>query len=145
MHPVRLLPVLMLGAIWGRLPAAAAVNDTVLVTVHNVHDGRGHVLVALCTAGTFLTTHCPYQASVAARPGMVLVRIAGVPPGVYAAEAYHDYNDTKTLGRSFFGLPNKGLGFSRDAKMHFGPPRFADAAFAVAQPEVWVALTLRYY
>lgn len=124
---------------------AAAASDTVVVEVQNVHDGRGHVLVALCTAPSFLTMHCPYQASVPARAGTVVARIAGVLPGVYGVEAFHDYNDSKKLGRTFLGLPNKGLGFSRGAKPRYGPPRFADAAFAVDQPEVKVSVVLRYY
>ena len=140
------LNVLILGAMFLHVPAfAAAADDTVLVEVHNVQDARGHVLIALCTAKTFLTMRCPYQASVSARAGTVLARVGGVQPGVYSVEAFHDYNDTKRLGQTFFGLPDKGLGFSRNAKMHFGPPRFADAAFPVDQAEVRVTVTLRYY
>ena len=129
----------------GYFRTMAAVGDTVLVEVRNVRDSRGHVLVSLCTAKSFLTMRCPYQGFMAAKAGTVLVRIASVQPGMYSAQAFHDYNDTRKLGKSVLGLPNKGLGFSRDARMFFGPPKFADAAFPVDQPVVRVTVTLRYY
>ena len=125
--------------------AELAGDDVVLVQVHNVRDARGHVLVALCTPQSFLSMRCPYESAVLAQAGTVTARLTGVPPGTYAVEAFDDFNDTRNLGTSFLGLPEKGLGFSRDAKMHFGPPRFSDAAFAVNQPQVEISLTLRYY
>jgi uncharacterized protein (DUF2141 family) len=35
------------------------------------------------------------------------------------------------LQYGLFGAPRQGFGFSRDAKMRFGPPGFADAAFTL--------------
>ena len=125
--------------------AAAQSQASVLVEVRQVRDARGHVLVALCTQQTFLTQSCPYHAAAPAAAGTVVVRIDGVPPGTYSIEAFHDDTDTKTLERSFFGLPTKGMGFSRDAPMRFGPPRFDDAAFRVAAADAAVTVTLHYY
>lgn len=127
-------------------PGTAAENQaSVLVEVRQVRDARGHVLVALCTQPTFLTASCPYYAAAPAAAGTVAVRIDGVPPGSYSAEALHDDNDSKKLERTFFGLPSKGMGFSRDAPMRFGPPRFGDAAFKVANAATAVVVTLHYY
>ena len=123
---------------------AAAAGTTVMVKVSGVRDDRGHVLVALCPMSDFLTEHCPYHASAPARAGDVLVQVDDVPPGRYAAQAFHDDNDTGKLEHSFFSLPRKGMGFSRDARMHFGPPRFNDAAFDVGSTPVGTYLTLRY-
>ncbi len=126
------------------LLCASAQAATVHVTVSNIIRAHGHVLVAVCTKANFLRPHCPWQGSAPARVGDVQIDVAGVPPGVYAAEAFADENDNGRLDRSFFGLPEEGMGFSRDAPMRFGPPDFADAAFSVGG-DVAVRVTLRYY
>ncbi len=123
---------------------ASAQAATVHVMVRNVHNDHGHVLVAVCARADFLRPHCPWQGSAPARLGEVRVDVAGVPPGVYAAEAFHDENDNGRLDRSFFGLPEEGMGFSRDAPMRFGPPDFGEAAFTVAG-EAAATITLKYY
>ncbi len=114
------------------------------VTVSGVRNARGHVLVAICTRADFLRPHCPWQGSAPALVGDVRVDIAGVPPGMYAAQAFHDEDDNGRLERSFLGLPREGLGFSRDAPMRFGPPAFDDAAFSVTG-DAQMQVTLKYY
>jgi len=123
------------------LPAEAA---TVEVTVKNVRNAHGNVLVAICTRADFLQPRCPYRGRAAAREGAVQVSIAGVPPGVYAAQAFHDENGNGRLDRNFLGLPLEGMGFSNDAKMHMGPPRFEDASFTVGEKPVSIAFDLVY-
>ena len=140
-----ILPFLLTASAIPAPVAAGQPQASVLVEVKQIRDARGHVLVALCTQPTFLTASCPYHAAAPAAAGTVTVRIDGVPPGIYSIQAFHDDTDTKTLERSFFGLPTKGMGFSRDAPMRFGPPRFDDAAFRVAAADAAVAVTLHYY
>ena len=114
------------------------------VTVNNVANARGKVLVAVCTPETFLRAGCPYSAAEPARPGSVTVVVRKVPPGTYAVQAFHDENQNLDIDRNFLGLPEEGIGFSNDAPMRFGPPRYGDAALAVAEPVTRTALTLRY-
>jgi uncharacterized protein (DUF2141 family) len=123
--------------------AGAAQAATVRVTVTGVRNARGHVLVALCTRETFLQPHCAYQGRAAAQAGAVTIVIDGVPAGVYAAQAFHDEDDNGRLERSFLGMPEEGMGFSRDAKMRFGPPAF-DAA-SVTVPGGDLRFALKYY
>lgn len=126
------------------LPAAARAAD-VTVVVHGVRNTAGNVLVALCGRQDFLKPDCAYHGMAPARPGDVAVIIRGVMPGDYAAQAFHDEDGNFRLERSFFGLPREGMGFSRDAPMHYGPPRFADAVFAVRDAGVTIGLSLRYF
>ncbi|HYD69077.1 MAG TPA: DUF2141 domain-containing protein [Azospirillum sp.] len=114
------------------------------VTVTNVANARGKVLVAVCTAETFLRAGCPYSAAEPAWPGSVTVVVRRVPPGTYAVQAFHDENQNLDIDRNFFGLPEEGIGFSNDAPMRFGPPSYGDAALAVAEPVTRTALKLRY-
>jgi uncharacterized protein (DUF2141 family) len=125
------------------LPSAASAA-TVQVTVHDVRNDHGRVLVALCTSAEFLRPRCAWNASAPAVNGTVRLRIDGVPPGTYAAQAFHDENGNGRLDRGIFGIPEEGMGFSRDAPMHMAPPRFADAEFAVIEPVTAVDFRLRY-
>ena len=110
-----------------------------------LHSTAGHVLVAVCARDEFLQPTCRHIARAPAALGAVTVRIAGVPPGTYAAQAYQDENDNGKLDRTLFGIPKEGLGFSNDAPMRFGPPSFADAAFTVGPSGASLAFTIRYF
>jgi uncharacterized protein (DUF2141 family) len=126
-------------------PPAAAEPGVVEVTVTGVRNANGHVLVALCDHATFLAPTCQYHGRAPAHAGSVMVRITGVPSGVYAAQAYHDENDNNRLDRTLLGFPEEGLGFSNDAKMHFGPPDFADAAVQINPAGGAITFALRYF
>ncbi len=93
----------------------------------------------------FLHPHCPWKARVAAQKGTVVATITGVPPGVYAAQAFHDENDNGKLERSLLGLPREAMGFSNDAPMRMGPPRFESAAFTVSGDLVAIGFSLKYF
>ncbi len=124
---------------------AQAPAGTVEVTVTGVRNARGHVLVAVCPREQFLRPECPWRGGAPAREGDVLVRVVGVPPGTYAAQAFHDENDNRVIDRNIFGIPREGMGFSNDAKMRFGPPSFDDAAFRVTPGGAKITFALRYF
>ncbi len=114
------------------------------VTVTGVRSSAGHVLVAICDRQTFLQETCRYRGRAPASLGAVAVHVDGVPPGTYAAQAYQDENDDRKIDRNFLGIPKEGIGFSNDAKMRFGPPSFADAAFSLGPQGGRVQFALRY-
>ena len=125
--------------------AAKAEPGVVVVTVSGVRSNAGHVLLALCDRATFLQETCRYHGRVPAASGAVTLRIAGVPPGIYAAQAFHDENDNGKIDRNFFGMPTEGMGFSNNARIRFGPPSFNDAAFTVGPDGAVIGLALRYF
>jgi uncharacterized protein (DUF2141 family) len=127
------------------LAAPAAHAATVHVTITGIRNDHGHVLVTICTRAEFLGPHCAYHARTAAHPGEVTIEVQGVPAGTYAAQAFHDENDNDIIDRNFFGLPEEGMGFSHDAPMHFGPPRFETAAFTIGAADTAVSFKLRYF
>jgi uncharacterized protein (DUF2141 family) len=114
------------------------------IAVTNVHRTSGHVRVALCTKTTFLKPNCPYSASAPARAGETTVTVSGVAPGEYAAQAFDDETDAGKVHRNFFGIPREGIGFSNDAPMHLGGPKYKDAAFAVSGSGAQIRFKLRY-
>ncbi len=101
--------------------------------------------IAVCGPADFLHLKCPYFTRVPARAGEVRATVSGVPPGRYAAEAFHDENDNDTLDLNFLGMPLEGMGFSNDARMWFGPPRFDAASFEVPAGGTAIRFRLKYY
>ena len=71
------------------------------------------------------------------------IRFAALPPGRYAVALLHDENGN---GRADMALivPREGFGFSRDAAVRFGPPRFGKASFAVDGGRVSMPIRMRY-
>lgn len=65
-------------------------------------------------------------------------------PGTYAVSVFHDENSNGRLDTGFLGIPREGVGASNDAKGHFGPPRFAAAAFRFAGGTLQLRITVRY-
>ncbi|NIJ07768.1 uncharacterized protein (DUF2141 family) [Sphingomonas vulcanisoli] len=120
-------------------------TTTVEIVVQNVRNAHGHVHVDLCQQSEFLKD-CSLSGSVPAQAGTVIVRIANVPPGHYAAQAFHDENDNHKVDYKLFGsIPKEGVGFSNDAKIKFGPPKFQEAAFAHGAARQQISFSLRYF
>lgn len=72
----------------------------------------------------------------------VTLHFTGVKPGRYAIALLHDENSNGKADRAAMMIPKEGFGFSRDAKVRFGPPKFRDAAFDIA-PGAQEKLTIR--
>lgn len=126
-------------AVVAAVPAFAA---DLRIEVAGLRNANGTVYAAVCTEDQFLQPACTHFGSAPASSGVV--EVTGVPPGTYAVQVVHDENDNRTLDRPGF-LPTEGMGFSRDAPMRFGPPRWADASFELTEAGATVPLTMRYF
>ena len=122
------------------LAAPAAAGD-VTVTVDGLRNGTGLLRAAVCPPETFTKPGCPYVGAARASGGRVTV--TGVPDGVYAVQVFHDEDEDGDLDRNGF-WPTEGLGFSNDAPMRLGPPRFRDAAVRV-RGNGSIRLNVRYF
>lgn len=128
------------------MPHAVRADEggTLVVRVGDVRNAKGVIRVDICTAAMFLKS-CSYAGSAPAMPGTTNVTIRGLPPGRYAAQAFHDKNANGKVDRMLFGIPVEGVGFSNDAPIRFSPPKFADAVFNVRGGVQTIALKLRYF
>jgi uncharacterized protein (DUF2141 family) len=132
--------------------AAEAEAADVVVMVERVPNSKGEVHVDLCTEDTFLTPNCPYDGVETSRRGRVIVTLHNIPPGRYAATAYHDENANQDLDLNVLGMPKEAYGFSNakeaygfsnDPPMLMGPPLFKDSAFDVGDKDVEVKVRLK--
>ncbi|MDT0575417.1 DUF2141 domain-containing protein [Croceicoccus sp. F390] len=71
------------------------------------------------------------------------IRFSDVPPGRYALALLHDENGNGKIDKAMM-IPREGFGFSRDAKVSFGPPSFSDAAFDVGANGAQQSIRMRY-
>jgi uncharacterized protein (DUF2141 family) len=124
------------------LLVAAGHSAEISVLVSGISNDRGHVLIDVCSRAEFLGPRCSYHGRTPAKPGTVIIKVASVSPGSYAIQAYHDENDNLTVDRNFLGLPKEAIGFSNNAPMRFGPPRFEDAEIIVPPEGIQTALQL---
>ncbi len=129
---------------WLCLPAAAHATDIAGRGLGGEARG-GSVRATVCAKANFLQPHCRYSGRAeAGHGGAVVVRVPGVPPGTYAVQVFHDVDDNGRITQNLFGIPTEGVGFSRDAPIRFGPPRFADAQIAVSGALVTIDINLKF-
>ena len=124
---------------------AQAPTGSVVFQVDHVRDDAGHVRVDICTETTFLKGACPYSGEAPAVQGVTTVTVTGVPPGVYAAQVYHDRNDDHTVNRGRFGIPLEEVGFSNNAPIGLRGPKWAKAAFSHDTTDQELAVKLHRY
>ncbi|PIU00742.1 MAG: hypothetical protein COT74_03505 [Bdellovibrionales bacterium CG10_big_fil_rev_8_21_14_0_10_45_34] len=58
-----------------------------------------------------------------------IVQTIEIASGDYAISAMHDEDGDRKFRTGLFGIPREGYGFSKDAKVYFGPPSFDRAKF----------------
>ena len=71
------------------------------------------------------------------------MKVSVAQAGHYAISVLHDENSN--LKADFMlGMPREGFGFSRNAKVRFGPPKFSAASFPVGAGGTSQSLTMKY-
>lgn len=126
-----LLAAAALAAAW---PASAGPSVSELtLTVDGVKTADGKMVVALFDSeAAFKKKSAPIRtAAVPAQAGRVDVAWNDLPPGAYAAVAYHDRNADGRLNLLPIGLPVEPFAVSNNAPARFGPPGWKAAAFEV--------------
>ena len=109
--------------------------------IGGLHSDADVIAATICDKASFLELRCAHADAAPAARGAVLMR--GVPPGVYAVQAFHDENSNGRIDMSIFGRPREGIGFSRDAPMHFSPPDFRDATVRLEESNARLNLAIR--
>lgn len=126
--------------------AAPAPRSTLTVEVANVRAARGTVKVDVCPEAEFLKDGCSWSGSAPARLGVTRVTVPNLPAGRYAVQVFLDENNNGEVDRGLFGIPKEGVGFSNDARIALGPPKFSDAVFTVGGGgSQAIRLSLRYF
>ncbi|WP_284123971.1 DUF2141 domain-containing protein [Parerythrobacter aestuarii] len=128
------------------LANTAAATQDVSVTVTDLRSSDGQVLACL-TSKPNAFPDCskdPKAKSVTVKAGDVVnFTFRDVTPGTYAISLLHDENGNGKPDKTLM-IPKEGFGFSRDAKIRMGPPKFDAAAFTVGSTPVHQKIRMRY-
>ena len=145
-HRPRARHALILAASATVLPGAAAPGGEISLTVTGLRSAKGQVLICL----TREAEHFPdCSGSPAARTAIVPAAraeasFAGLPQGRYAISVLHDENGNGRADKTLGLIPREGFGFSRDAPVRMGPPKFEAAAFVLDDGDVTQTVRMRY-
>jgi len=147
------MTVMWILMLWLVLPVAAAsaqqVPDGVIqADVGGLRSGKGKVMCALYSSAEGYPTKgdkaMAYSSS-AILNGHGECNFTGMRPGRYAISVFHDENSNGKLDSNLFGIPREGVGASNNAKGHFGPPKFEDAAFQFTGGHLELRIAMAYY
>lgn len=72
------------------------------------------------------------------------ISFRNLPSGGYAVAILHDENGNNRMD-TFAGIPREGIGFSRNPRFSFGPPRFSAARFALDGDGGRQSIRMRYF
>jgi len=128
------------------LAGASAPGATVELTVTGMRSAKGQVLVCL----TREADHFPdCSGSTSARSAVVpasrpKATFTDLPQGRYAISILHDENANGRADKTLGLIPREGFGFSRNAPVRMGPPRFDQASFAIDGSDVTQSIRMRY-
>lgn len=130
------------------LSANAPAGSEVRVAVSGLRSEKGMVRACMTTQKKAFPQcekdPAAYTASIAASEVAKGLHFAGVRPGTYAIALLHDENANGKADFALGMMPKEGFGFSRDARIRMGPPRFTDAAIEVGSADRDLAIRMRY-
>ena len=108
---------------------------TITVTIDNVKNNEGTVLLSLHTSETFMKGKGVMSGESNIENNKVVITFDNVKPGEYAILALHDENNNKNMDYETNGMPKEDYGMSNNV-MSFGPPQYDDAKFKVENESI---------
>jgi len=125
--------------------AGAAPVTRLDVDIENMRSAKGLIRICL-TADPKNFPACVDDANALTRSIPASVRstsFPGLPQRGYALALIHDENSNAKLD-TIAGIPREGYGFSRNAAVRFGAPRFSAAEFQLAGDAEMQQVKMRY-
>jgi uncharacterized protein (DUF2141 family) len=112
---------------------------SITVTIDNVKNDTGKILLSLHTSETFMKGNGIKEVETEIKDGKVIITFENVLPGDYAIMALHDENKNQKMDFSENGMPIESYGTSNNI-MAFGPPRYDDAKFKAEDKDLELSI-----
>ena len=148
MKRIVLLPLAALVLAGGAPAPKSEAGSTVTITVTNLRNAKGLVQACMMTSAKSFpkceNVDKALTASVAARKDTLSLTFKNVKPGQYAIALLHDENANGKADRVLGMMPKEGFGFSRDAPVRMGPPKFDEAMFDLGSEDHAMTIKMRY-
>jgi uncharacterized protein (DUF2141 family) len=127
--------------------APSAQENLIHVEISGLRNDKGQVLCALFSSAEGFpksSAKAAAHANSEISQGRAVCEFPGVASGTYAVSVFHDENSNGKLDTNLMGIPREGVGASNGAKGHFGPPKFAAAAFQFLGGRIDLKITINY-
>ena len=130
--------------------AGVSANDApdLHLTLTGFRNNKGVALVSLFRSKKGFPSRYRYAARTAIAPithRTVSLVLTNVVPGVCAVAVCHDENNNGDMDTNWLGIPREGYGTSNNPAQERRPPDFKDARFTVADQNLDLAITIRYW
>ncbi len=135
---MKILVTLLLGAMLFVSSILIAQKQMITVHMENISTDKGTVKFALYDETNFRLQSLQSVAGTI-EAGKTSIVFKDVLPGVYAIVCYHDKNENNQMDFQPNGMPLENYGTSNNV-MTFGPPKFEDAKFVVADKNISLAI-----
>jgi uncharacterized protein (DUF2141 family) len=138
------LAVPLMGATLPQTPSAETAS--IAIEIGGLRSQRGQIMACMTTnPKAFPDCQKDPQALHLTAPAVngEIIQFKSVQPGRYAVALFHDENANGRMDKMMM-MPREGFGFSRDAPLQFGPPKFGAASFAVGNTQVRTSIKVRY-
>lgn len=109
-------------------------QQTVTVTIDNVLNDKGNVVVTLHNAETFMKAKPIQTVGKKAEKGKMTFTLENVKADEYAIIILHDVNENNRMDFQTNGMPKEN--YATSGITSFGPPNFGDAKFKVEDKDV---------
>lgn len=142
---VKLLPRLAVALAAPLLLSATPASRGLHVELENLRNHKGMLRVCLTRAPKHFPdcTDDPAALKRSVSASVQAVVFDDVAAGRYALAIVHDENGNGELD-TMLGIPREGFGFSRNPKIGFGPPKFAEAGFDIGPGTTHQVVRVRY-
>jgi uncharacterized protein (DUF2141 family) len=127
------------------LTTPGALAAELVITVDRIRSDKGDIFVAVYAG----PAEWPDKSVLAntqkqrAERGGVVFRL-DLPPGIYAANGFHDENGNGKFDINFLGIPLEGYMFSNNVMPFLSAPSFASASFKLPIEGTSIAMRVRY-
>ncbi len=132
---------LLLGMLISSFIAKAQDSEgiTISVTIENVMNSEGDILVALHSQDTFMKGLGIQNLKENAEKGEITFSFTNVQPGTYAISSLHDLNKNQQMDFEDNGMPKEDYAMSGSSSP-MGPPTFEDVKFEVKEEDMELKL-----
>lgn len=110
-------------------------GKTITITIDNVMNDNGVVLIGLHSEDTFMKAKGLINENAIIENGKISVVFKNVQPGDYAIMALHDENENGRMDYETTGMPKEAYGMSNNP-MSYGPPQYNDAKFTLSNEDL---------
>src|SRR5262245_4060442 len=121
------------GVIFTQLaPAQSVGRATVILKVTGLRSEKGQVKIAVFNSSEkWLGEEPAYSTTINVDGRSVTWRLNDVPHGEYGIAVFHDENQNGKMDKNLLGMPLEAYGFSNNARVTFGPPKWDKSKFVV--------------